>query len=282
MSFTRRRDYLELVRIFLTPTALADSVAGFALAASYLESSPRSTSLAFVGAASVLIYSAGMVFNDVFDRRRDARTAPGKPIPSGRVSPAQAATVGAILSAAGLACAAAAGAIEIAVFILLAATLYDAGAKYVPIVGNLTMGACRGGNLLMGAAAVTGSRTAIEAPVIVAAAGILGLYIAVVTAVSVLEGPDVSPRFSSTRLLHRSSLSQRFCPPSPANRSSAGSTGSPSSGSWSRRGATPRRAGPRPTRRPSSCERGSPPSSSSTQASSWLSDRRAPRSELAP
>ncbi|HEV3024083.1 MAG TPA: UbiA family prenyltransferase, partial [Pirellulales bacterium] len=37
-------------------------------------------------AASCLLYMAGMVLNDVFDRDIDRRERPGRPIPSGRIA----------------------------------------------------------------------------------------------------------------------------------------------------------------------------------------------------
>ena len=82
------RALTELVRLPLTPTALADSMAGYAIAATLhgegfpvtAFSSPR---LALVLIVSVLTYWLGMATNDIFDIRRDRRIAGTRPLPSG-------------------------------------------------------------------------------------------------------------------------------------------------------------------------------------------------------
>jgi 4-hydroxybenzoate polyprenyltransferase len=58
---------------------------------------------------SCCLYLAGMALNDYADREVDAVERPGRPIPSGQVSPRFALGLGAALSAAGLGLAAAAG-----------------------------------------------------------------------------------------------------------------------------------------------------------------------------
>src|SRR5439155_8490530 len=52
--------------------------------------------------SSACLYSAGMVWNDFFDVEQDRRERPFRPLPSGRVSRAAAATLGTILLLAGL------------------------------------------------------------------------------------------------------------------------------------------------------------------------------------
>src|SRR6476646_3773567 len=58
-------------------------------------------------AASGLLYSAGMVWNDYFDLEEDKRDRPFRPIASGRVSIRTAVVLGVLLVAGGWACAAA-------------------------------------------------------------------------------------------------------------------------------------------------------------------------------
>ena len=84
------RPYLELCRIYLGPTALADSFAGFALAAVLLQKDEDPLPALLVAVISLCLYSAGMVSNDLFDLEKDRKGAPGKPLPSGAVSAAQA------------------------------------------------------------------------------------------------------------------------------------------------------------------------------------------------
>ena len=88
-SQARLRAYLQLMRFPAVFTALADILLGFVL--THESFSPAGDLAALVGASSGL-YLAGMVFNDWFDRDLDARERPGRPIPSGRISPRAAAT----------------------------------------------------------------------------------------------------------------------------------------------------------------------------------------------
>jgi 4-hydroxybenzoate polyprenyltransferase len=140
----------DLVRLVRAPAALSvpgDVVAGAAAAGSLR---PRTAGLA---AASVCLYWAGMAANDWADRETDAAERPERPIPSGRVSPAQAAAVAGGLTAAGIALAAVAGgrrALAVAVPLAGAVWAYDLGAKKTP-AGLAVMAACRGLDVLLGA-----------------------------------------------------------------------------------------------------------------------------------
>jgi len=197
------RSYLELVRIFLTPTALADSLAGFGLAAAILESPAPPRVLLLLPLVSVCLFSFGMLTNDLLDLERDRRLAPSKPLPSGRVRTSRAIVAGVLLAAAAIALSLRCSAWLPTVGVIVLALLYNAGGKRVPLLGNLLMGGCRAGNLLVGAAAASTplAPAASEAPPpshlvvpdalregpVLAAAAIVGLYVAGVTAVSVLE-----------------------------------------------------------------------------------------------
>ncbi len=144
------RGYLELLRPANVVTAVADVLAGYAIAGR-----PAPALLPWLMAATACLYGGGVVLNDVFDRRLDAVERPERPIPSGRVSAGAAAAVGGGLLAAGVACAAAATA---AAGLIAAATaalvlLYDGLSKRHGLLGPLNMGACRGLNLLLGIAA---------------------------------------------------------------------------------------------------------------------------------
>lgn len=170
------RAYLELLRPANVATALADVLAGWAIAG--LGNRPN---LPWLLAATVCLYAGGVVFNDVFDARLDAVERPERPIPSGRVSRGTAAALGLLLLAAGVLFAAqtTGDATAIAVSIAVAVVVYDAWGKHQPVFGPMNMGACRGLNLALGMAAVTGV-AAIHWPV----ALITVAYVVAVTIVS--------------------------------------------------------------------------------------------------
>ena len=144
----------QLLRIGNAPTAATNVVAGFLLVQGQWR--PVSPLLLLI-AASVLLYEAGMVLNDVFDRRQDAAERPERPIPSGRISPGRAMIVGWLLLAGGLVCAWTVSLIteqwtSAAMGLGLAASIvgYDVGLKR-HWFGPLVMGCCRGLNVLLGA-----------------------------------------------------------------------------------------------------------------------------------
>ena len=170
------RGYLELLRPANVVTAIADVLAGYAVAGR-----TQPAALPWLVGATMCLYAGGVVLNDVFDRHIDAVERPERPIPSGRVPASNAAAVGAALLAAGLLAASRAtrDALIVAAAIAALVILYDGRTKRHPVVGPINMGLCRGLNLLLGVSAVVGtvwSRWPIALfPVI---------YIAAVTAVS--------------------------------------------------------------------------------------------------
>ena len=85
------RAYLQLVRLPNVFTAMADILLGYLFTHESLEPAEH---FALLLAASSLLYMAGMVLNDFFDREQDARERPFRPIPSGKVSPGAAARLG--------------------------------------------------------------------------------------------------------------------------------------------------------------------------------------------
>jgi 4-hydroxybenzoate polyprenyltransferase len=145
------RAYLELLRPANVITALADVLAGYAIAGR-----ANHATLPWLLTSTACLYGGGVVLNDFFDRALDRIERPERPIPSGRVSPHRAAVFGAVLMAAGVAAAMratpAAGGVAAAIVALVLS--YDAWAKHIPFVGPFNMGACRGLNLLLGVAAV--------------------------------------------------------------------------------------------------------------------------------
>jgi 4-hydroxybenzoate polyprenyltransferase len=178
-SRDRRADpgpWLQLLRPANVITALADILAGAAVAGA-----PWSSGVAWLLPSSACLYAGGVVLNDCFDRRIDAIERPERPIPSGRISIAAAATLGGGLLAVGIALAAGAGpaALRTAAAVAALVVLYDALGKHHAFLGPVNMGACRAGNLLLGMAVVPGA-AAIHWPL----AGLPLAYIAGVTVIS--------------------------------------------------------------------------------------------------
>ena len=152
--------YSQLLRLPAVFTALADIFLGFMLTHAEIGDAPLP--LAMLLATSACLYLAGMVFNDVFDRRIDAVERPQRPIPSGRVPLANAVAIGVGLVVAGLGCAAALRWIDpllcgwnplcVAGLIAAAVFLYDGVLKSTPL-GPVSMGLCRFLNVILGASA---------------------------------------------------------------------------------------------------------------------------------
>ena len=145
------RGYLELLRPANVVTAIADVLAGYAVAG---RSHPQA--LPWLVGATMCLYAGGVVLNDFFDRRLDATERPERPIPSGRVAAGSAAALGTTLLVAGVAAASQAtrDALFVAVAIAAFVVLYDARTKRHPVAGPINMGLCRGLNLLLGVGAV--------------------------------------------------------------------------------------------------------------------------------
>ena len=182
--------HLMLMRPANIITAIADILLGFAASGSVqliLQSnsgqaaSPQLHILGWLVAATIGLYGGGVVFNDVFDADLDRTERPERPIPSGAASRRSAALLGTLLLLGGVAAAFQVSGLSggIAVAIALLALAYDAFGKHFPVLGPLNMGACRGGNLLLGLSAV---------PAAVQASWYLALlpvvYIAAITAIS--------------------------------------------------------------------------------------------------
>ncbi len=174
------RAYLQLVRLPNVFTAMADILLGFLLTHRRLDPWPQ---FALLLGASSLVYLAGMVLNDYFDREQDARERPFRPIPSGRISPPAALVFGSTLLAAGAALGWIASAVSgdlrpagVATLLAAAVLIYDGVVKQTPLA-PLVMGLCRTLNVLLG---MSLSLSPWSAPYLVVAAGI-GLYIVGVT-----------------------------------------------------------------------------------------------------
>jgi UbiA prenyltransferase family len=146
---SKLKPYLQLVRLPNLFTAAADSLAGWLIVKGSLDEPGRWVPLVL---ASVSIYAAGIVLNDVFDYEVDFRERPNRPLPSGKVSRRFAAWLGGVALVLGPALAALSGSTSsLAVSVALAGCVlaYDAGLKRT-LLGPEVMGMCRGLNLLLG------------------------------------------------------------------------------------------------------------------------------------
>ncbi|MFF5308617.1 SCO3242 family prenyltransferase [Streptomyces massasporeus] len=180
----RGRAWAELLRLPALFSVPGDVLAGTAATGA----SPGTRTLLAI-ASSLCLYEAGMALNDWADRDVDAVERPHRPLPSGRIRPAAALTAACVLTGAGLALAAGAGRPALAVATPLAATVwaYDLGLKHTP-AGPVAMGTARGLDLLLGAAATSGStRPALPS------AALLGTHTLAVTTVSRQEAQGGSP-----------------------------------------------------------------------------------------
>jgi 4-hydroxybenzoate polyprenyltransferase len=211
--------YLRLFRLPNVFTAVADVLMGFLVVQGSFEptwtaddtialviksflvvqrSFEPTTALFCAVGASCLLYTAGMVLNDVFDFEVDGRERPHRPLPAGEISVRWARWLGYELLVVGVALGWLAGFADfgliaiawrsgvVATLLAMCVVGYNAGLKRTA-VGPVVMGACRALNVLLGmslapAAAVTGPEllAGFNWPQLVLAGG-LGVYVAGIT-----------------------------------------------------------------------------------------------------
>jgi 4-hydroxybenzoate polyprenyltransferase len=146
---------LRLLRPANIVTAIADILLGYAVAYGVLGSEERipwTGDLFWLIVATIGLYGGGVTLNDFFDAEIDGHERPERPIPSGAVSEKAALLQGVALLLAGVAAAAqvSSRSAAIACAVALLALAYDAYGKHLAFWGPLNMGACRGGNVLLG------------------------------------------------------------------------------------------------------------------------------------
>lgn len=164
-------------------TAISDVLAGVAIALLFVSNGSILDGQALIAliVATVGLYGGGVVFNDVFDAGLDARERPERPIPSGRVSIQAATTLGIVLFLIGVAAASIVGMLPSLIAFAIAGMclVYDKWGKHHVVAGPLTMGLCRGLNLLLG---ISYSGMALEKVWFLA--GVPVIFIAAVTTIS--------------------------------------------------------------------------------------------------
>lgn len=142
------KPYLQLTRPANLVTAIADILAGMAIA----QFTFSSFDPALLVVSTLGLYGGGVVMNDVFDAKLDSIERPERPIPSGKVPLKSATILGLTLLFIGILAATLFSYQSgmIAVVVAALTVLYNRFAKHHVFFGPLTMGMCRGGNLLLG------------------------------------------------------------------------------------------------------------------------------------
>ncbi len=150
-----RGGWPRLLRIALAPSAAADVVAGLVFGSG--GHFPLDARAWWLVPASLGVYHGALVLNDWNDRAHDARTRPGRPLPSGEIGSRQALVVGLALVALGVACSALAAPRCTAWYavLALAALTYDWIGRG-PLAGPFLLGLCRALNLGAGIFLVVG------------------------------------------------------------------------------------------------------------------------------
>lgn len=154
------KPWIQIIRPSNVLTAISDVLAGVAIACLFLHHDlPEVNNLILITISSMLLYTGGIVFNDVFDAALDQVERPERPIPSGRIKRSSAAILGAVAFAIGCALAflVNVSAFSISLAIVLMCLLYNGKAKHHFIAGPIVMGTCRGLNLLLGMALLPAS-----------------------------------------------------------------------------------------------------------------------------
>ena len=177
--------YLQLIRLPTVFTAMADILLGYVLTHRFIvgpEGWDNPSKFFGLLASSCCLYLAGMVFNDVFDRKQDAAERPSRPIPSGRVSLVSAVVLGTVLMIAGVAAAATVTrvSLQVAGLLVVAILAYDGILKRTPLA-PIAMGLCRALNVMLGASDHDTWKPFFLGPPQTYAAAFLGLYIVGVT-----------------------------------------------------------------------------------------------------
>ena len=119
------------------------------------DTSPEPLTVVLVALAVFAVTGAGNAVNDYFDREIDAVNRPGRPIPSGRISPESAHRWSIVLFGAGCILAFFINplALAIAIFNSILLYFYARNLKVTPFAGNLAVGYLTGSTFLFGGAA---------------------------------------------------------------------------------------------------------------------------------
>lgn len=153
MLFRKISGLIELFRLELSLAAGICVTAGQVLALGGLPP----FEIVLLGFACVFCLSASaLIFNDYFDYAVDQINAPQRPLPSGRVTHGECRALGAVVTLAGLTCAAALGvtAFLVAIVLWVIGFLYNARFKQTGLPGNLMVCVSVAATFVFGAVSV--------------------------------------------------------------------------------------------------------------------------------
>ena len=158
----KTKGFLQLMRPANILTSIADVLAGIAMSGFLVApdfSQHNISQILLLCISTSGLYGGGVVFNDVFDAGLDKLERPERPIPKGIVTIGEATTLGIILLLTGIITALIISSTSglLAIFIAIAALIYNKWSKHHTIAGPLNMGLCRGLNLLLGISIVVSS-----------------------------------------------------------------------------------------------------------------------------
>ncbi len=136
--------WLELARVSNAPTVVSNIVAGLAIGAALSGETIRPEVAVLLCLGGLLLYSGGMVLNDVLDARVDRAERPRRPIPSGRIARLHALAVAALMFVTGIAAVIPAGGRSalIGAALVVAIVVYNL-IHHRTAVSVIVMGLCR-------------------------------------------------------------------------------------------------------------------------------------------
>jgi 4-hydroxybenzoate polyprenyltransferase len=174
---TSLRPWLELLRLPNLPTVPGDPLVGAVLAGAAGGIAVSAPLAAGVALASLSLYMAGLILNDLHDLPDDRLHRPERPLVQGAIRPRTAGMAFGLASTAGLLAAAWAGGLSTATCaaaLLGLVCVYDLWAKARPASACLVMGLCRGFSMMLGACAM-GRPEAVALPALALTAYIAGV-----------------------------------------------------------------------------------------------------------
>jgi len=193
--------YLRLVRLPYLFTAAAEVITGYLLGQVLIDPdfslfalnpelrSEHLTDIILLSLLSMALYAAGMVFNDINDRERDAKIHPRRPLVKREIKPDSAFWLAVVLSLTALFIS---ETISVATtlcttLIIILIILYDFGAKNYAVLSGVNMGILRALNFLLGITAQWANRQ-VQTPLIL----VPFIYIFFITLLSAFEEKSLS------------------------------------------------------------------------------------------